>query len=439
MTNIALIVLDTLRKDAFDRYFDWLPGRRYERTYTTANWTVPAHASLFTGRYGSEVGVHAEHLYCDCPEPTLAEQLSEAGYTTRAFSANTNITSYFEFDRGFADFRTPELFDGQDYDNVFNWREFNRMTGATGVRKYLWGVYDCITSNVKTLPSLLDGARLKLSDGLGVKYGGTHEAITELRDVEFGDQEFLFCNLMETHEPYRVPEEYRTLDEPSLTNSVGDITFDTVDAERTRKAYDDCARYLSNVYRELFDSLIEEFEYVITISDHGEMLGEYGAWAHEHGVYPELTHVPLVVSGNDLSGQHTHPASLLDVHQTVLDLASVDGDSRGRNLLDDVDNGRREYLTEYLGLTPWNKRKLKANGFGDQIEQYDTALFGYVAPTDYYGYETTDGFEEMGVTKIDAPRDHLGELVAARNVRRVEQANDVPDEVKDQLEHLGYA
>jgi hypothetical protein len=62
VTRIALIVLDTLRKDAFDRHFDWLPGRRFEHAFSTANWTTPAHASLFTGWYASEVGVHAEPL-----------------------------------------------------------------------------------------------------------------------------------------------------------------------------------------------------------------------------------------------------------------------------------------------------------------------------------------------------------------------------------------
>jgi len=140
MTNIALVVLDTLRKDAFDRHFEWLPGRRFECAYTTANWTVPAHASLFTGRYASEVGIHAKNMYCNCSEPTLAEQLREADYTTRAFSANTNITGHFGFDRGFTDFRTPEQFEHMTDDDLFDWREFSRMTDSTGARKYFEAV-----------------------------------------------------------------------------------------------------------------------------------------------------------------------------------------------------------------------------------------------------------------------------------------------------------
>jgi arylsulfatase len=436
MTNVALVVLDTLRKDAFDRHFDWLPGRRFERAYTTANWTVPAHASLFTGRYASEVGVHSKHLYCDCPEPTLAERLREAGYTTRAFSANTNITGYFEFDRGFADFRTAEAW-GENED-LFDWRGFTKTTDVTGFRKYLDGAYECVVGDTKTIRSLVAGLKLKLGGNVGAMYGGTREAIAELEHIDFGDGEFLFLNLMEAHEPYRAPEAYMSGDEPPLTNSVGDISLGTVDGERVRSAYDDCVSYLSDVYRELFARLTEEFDYVITLSDHGEMLGESDAWAHEHGAYPELAHVPLVVSGDGLAGICVDPVNLLDVHRTTLELAGIDGDSRGRNLLDDSSDGRRECVVEYHGLTPWSERKLEAS-YGDLVERYDEELFGYGAPIDYYGYETTSGFEARGMTDVADPRGRLNELVATRDVRQVRRDNEVPDEIEDQLRHLGYA
>jgi arylsulfatase A-like enzyme len=92
MTRVALIVLDTLRKDAFDQYLSWLPGRRFEQAWSTAKWTMPAHASLFTGKYPSEVGVNAKSEGLDCSEPVLAEVLSDVGYTTHAFSANLMVS-----------------------------------------------------------------------------------------------------------------------------------------------------------------------------------------------------------------------------------------------------------------------------------------------------------------------------------------------------------
>ena len=60
MTNIALVVLDTLRYDAFEEFFDWLPGVRFTNVFSPGHYTIPAHAGIFTGQYPSEVGTHAK-------------------------------------------------------------------------------------------------------------------------------------------------------------------------------------------------------------------------------------------------------------------------------------------------------------------------------------------------------------------------------------------
>jgi len=123
MTNIALVILDTLRKDTFEDYFDWLPGERYEHAWSSSSWTVPAHGTLFTGRYPSEVGVYAKHESLTYDRPVLAEILSSAGYTTRGFSVNPNITETFEFTRGFDEFHYS--WSGKRHEeDVFDWSEF---------------------------------------------------------------------------------------------------------------------------------------------------------------------------------------------------------------------------------------------------------------------------------------------------------------------------
>lgn len=437
MTNVALVVLDTLRKDAFDRHFDWLPGRRFERAFSTANWTVPAHASFFTGQYASEIGVHAKNMELDCDRPVLAERLSEAGYTTRAFSANTNITGHFGFDRGFTDFRTPDGAEHLTDEELFDWRRFSRETHTSGLQKYLEGVYECLRSDTKTVASLRMGLKFALDTQENVEYGGTLEAIDEVQSIEFGDNEFLFINVMEAHEPYRVPPEYATVEEPELTKSVGDISLEAVDGEQIRQAYDDCATYLSDCYNDLFDVLSREFDYIITLADHGEMLGEHGAWGHEHGVHKELTHVPLCVYGPEMDGTCSETVSLCDVYETVLDSAGInDSQGRGKTLLGTIDD--RECITEYLGLTTWSEQKLEENGYETEREQYDTKQRGY-AVDEYYGYETIDGYEETGETGVTSPKERLASIVAELDVRAVEGNTEVPDEIKDRLEDLGYA
>jgi arylsulfatase A-like enzyme len=439
MTNIALVVLDTLRKDAFDRHFDWLPGRRFEQAYSTANWTVPSHASLFTGKYASEVGIHAKNMYCDCPDPVLAEQLQSAEYTTRGFSANTNITGHFDFDRGFSDLKSPKRFEHLNDEELFDWRTFNRGTTETGIRKYLKGVYECAVSDSATIPSLIAGVRAVRDSGTGIEYGGLIEARDAIREMDFGEREFLFVNVMEAHEPYLVPSEYRTVEEPSMTNSIGDLSVGTVDAKQTQQAYEDCVNYLSDEYERFFETLQHDFDYIITLSDHGEMLGESDAWGHEYGVYPELTHVPLCISGDEFEGTCTETVSLLDVHKTVLDLAGIASESegRGQSLVADVEG--KDHLAEYLGLTSWSEKKISDHWDEQRVDRYDVELRGYAATEDYYGYETLDEFSETGTETVTDSRDRLDRLVSDLDVRHVRTDNEVPEEIKDQLEHLGYA
>ncbi|WP_129115518.1 sulfatase-like hydrolase/transferase [Halegenticoccus tardaugens] len=437
MTNIALVVLDTLRKDTFDKHFDWLPGRRFEWAYSTANWTVPAHASLFTGLYPSEVGIHAKHIYCDCDEPTLAEQLQKAGYTTRAFSANTNITSHFNFDRGFNDFNTPDEFEKFKDDGIFDFPKFSRETNTYGIKKYLAAAYECVRSDASIIPSLILGGKYALGDNEITEYGGAVEALDAISEMEFSDHEFLFMNLMEAHEPYRAPEEYMTVEEPGLTESIGDLSFGGGDKQQIQLAYDDCARYLSDIYKTVFNELRTDFDYIITLSDHGEMLGEHNAWGHEHGVYPELTHIPLCISGSGLSGSCHKTVNLLDVHSTILDIAEIEGDGRGQPILSEV--GDHDRLTEYMGLTSWSERKLTKNGHEEQLEKYNNPLRGIVSNEKYYGFESNSGFIETRENYIVNGEKRLKSLVKNLNLREVDQQNEVPDEVKNRLEDLGYA
>ena len=256
-------------------------------------------------------------------------------------------------------------------------------------------------------------------------------------DARFADREFLFLNLMEAHEPYRVPSEYQTVEEPGLTGSVGDISIDEVDASQTKQAYDDCATYLSDIYEEIFDLLSSEFDYVITLADHGELLGEHDSWGHEYGVYPQLTHVPLVISGDDLSGSEARAVSILDVHRTVQTLAGIEGKSRGRNLLENLTE--ESFLTEYHGLTSWSEKKLEENGYGDDVERYNEDLRGYAAHRDYYGYETQSGVKVTGTDQTPDVSTKIQRLCEELDIRDVEKNNDVPDEIKDRLEDLGYA
>ena len=110
--------MDTLRRDAIQPYSNTVStpnifsfskdSNVFENAIAPAPWTVPSHASLFTGMYPSEHGVHKE------PEGTLADEintirnvmtrlrkenlffnLSSQGYTCYGISSNPYLSPYF--------------------------------------------------------------------------------------------------------------------------------------------------------------------------------------------------------------------------------------------------------------------------------------------------------------------------------------------------------
>lgn len=441
MSSVAVVVLDTLRKDAFDRWFEWLPGRRFEHAWSTAKWTMPAHASLFTGTYASEVGVNAKSEGFDCREPALCELLTDAGYVCRAFSANLMVSPVFQFDRGFASF------DGTWRINVNSkgfsgWRE---LTDRSDAQSYTALLKHAVLGQYRIAPSIRAGLLKRLSESSlpTFTYTDRDDGATTLLDSlhanVYEDTDFLFVNLMEAHAPYSPPAAYCTASDASYDEVAATLTDDEPNGEIVRAAYDGAVRYLADRYRQIFAELSRRFEYVITLSDHGELFGEHGSWRHLHGVYPEMTRVPLVISGDGLTGTCSKTVSLLDVHRTVLDSMDTEGASRGQTLLGDVTDQFR--LVEYEGLRAARLRKMAEAGYPPElIEQYDRPLTGLVGPDGYYGYETIDGWTESNSSGIDRPQAHLRAL--KRSVRTRSETpktpRDVSDAVRARLEELGY-
>lgn len=437
--NIALVVLDTLRKDHFDDHFDWLPGTRFENAWSTSHWTVPAHGSLFTGQYGSEIGSYVNAETFDCKGPVLAELLGEAGYTTRAFSGNVNISKPFDFHRGFDQFEGSWRLQAMS-ENVFDWDQFISETREMGPKRYLLGLEQCIRSDCDTWDSIKRGVLLKSRDlGFGgvVRDDGASKALEYVQDIDFGDNEFIFINLTEAHTPYNPPTEYRTVEPPDLDGLRATLAGGPQnDPARIRQAYADSVRYLSVMYGRIFDALVDDFDLIITLSDHGELLGEHGAWEHLYGIYPELTHVPLsVYSGTDTTEKRTESVSLLDVYRTVLAAAGIERQSRGRDFRTEVDDG--EFLTEYHGISDRHHRGLKRQGIDDS-NYLQSELSGLVISR-YYGHESFNGFEEYGDSPYEDPRDRLYEVVKSLEKREVRDDTDLDDATLEQLEDLGYA
>jgi glucan phosphoethanolaminetransferase (alkaline phosphatase superfamily) len=127
--NVVLITLDTVRAD----HLSVLGYRRettpflkrwvandatlFTRSIATSNWTLPTHASIFTGRSPMAHGARWSRerpipVTISERTPMLAELLAQAGYRTAGFAANSgNLAPQFGFDRGFSEYDASPLTD----------------------------------------------------------------------------------------------------------------------------------------------------------------------------------------------------------------------------------------------------------------------------------------------------------------------------------------
>ena len=334
--NIVLVVADSLRRDRVGCYgckrdlsstIDKLAdeGRKFDYAFSTGSWTVPAHGSLFTGMYPSEHGIHALNKYFTAdPEDTLAGQLSELGYETVGFSSNPWVTTEFRFANGFDkfyDIKPPLLFeDAGDPRSPLKHPDYESY----------------LREKVEIAQRLFSGSLIKQSiNGLHQRLSNTHPIPTAEKvrsrvtqwdaDRESSEPFFLFFNFMDTHEPYRVHEEYIDSNELNLSTSpeikwnqdslelgtLDQSTSDWLDA-----VYDASVEYLDSQLDELFSWLKEsgmmDDTIVLFMSDHGQSLGENNFWGHGTFLYDELIRVPLIVSTDE-----SHLNSWPDASTTV--------------------------------------------------------------------------------------------------------------------------
>lgn len=319
--NVLLIVLDTVRADALTPYgagSDTTPnlarlaarGVRFDHARSTAPWTLPAHASLFTGRWHHE---HSANVGIPLGEKhlTLAESLSRRGYATAGFVANNeNCNAWYGLNRGFA-----------HYEDFY---ENTKVTPVELLRSSRLGRY--VTTS-KTGRHLLQLATTVPK----YRYRKSAEMINRDALAWLSRQSngpfFLFLNYFDVHDPYVLPEGVRKVvrdDEQCETLSV---------SERARNAYDDCLRYLDEQIGRLLGELerrgVLENTLVVVTSDHGEGFGEHNLSGHGISLYRQELHIPLLMALPSRVPEGVVvpvPVSLRDIAPTIASLTAAGSD-----------------------------------------------------------------------------------------------------------------
>jgi arylsulfatase A-like enzyme len=332
--NLVVITIDSLRADHLGSYGYQPPTSprldrfaaeniRFERAYATSPWTLPSHASLFTGLYADTHGAQDEKARLLPNAYTLATHLKTRGYATGAVVCAPLLAKYFGLDTGF-----------DTYDDDL----------------------------ISLVP--LKARRMKVAPDV------TNKALAWID--EKGDQPFfLFLHYWDVHHDYNPPQEYVELFDPDYqgTEQGLDITIrgdlkpgmPPRDLEHIVALYDGEIRYTDDYLGKLLDGMtargLDENTMIWITSDHGEEFLEHGQMAHKKTCYEESIRIPMLarIPWIDATAKLVdEPVSLVDIFPTVLGFLGDNANGaplQGVDLSDYLTRGKRVPTRPILAAT----------------------------------------------------------------------------------------
>jgi len=354
--NIILITFDSLRADhcSFMRYYrkttpilDQLAkeGLVFENAIVSNIGTTSSIFGIFTGEYApvdpksrvaqsweketlrglTSITFGKDSYITDFwrkeikTRKTLAQVLSEKGYTTGAFHANPAVSRYFGFDKGFKTFQ-----------------DFLRQNKAT---------FDKILASIVTrigTGRLCRGFKdFVRGEGVFMNWEKLYNfVISWVKNQQ--PPFFLWILLMDTHSPYIPPKKFRCwsnfLDIYKLNWKLyrGGFTspnFNEREKQGIISIYDDTIRYADSFVGNLLEDLSDYDPIFIITADHGEGFGEHGFYGHPPMLYEELCHVPLIIYNAGVKGRIKEPVSLLGIAPTILELIGEENEFTSKSLL----------------------------------------------------------------------------------------------------------
>jgi arylsulfatase A-like enzyme len=322
--DIVLVVLDTVRAENVSTYGharDTAPtldalareGALFLDATSPSTWSLPSHASLFTGRYPSSHGAYAFRTLLDDRFPTLAQVLQAKGFETFCFTANPWISDGLGLTRGF----------GYQDDS---WR-------ASGGRGF----------------SFIHRLGDRLGFGAYDKGGGMvaerFEAWARARPAS-ARPAFAFLNFLEAHFPYHeLPPEYRSRYTDRPLAELRRVSMDLMAVQfggpsqdpalvgpPARDLYDGGVRYSDALLGRVVEALRArgtlDRTVLVVLADHGELLGEHGSYfGHGPSLYQKAIRVPLLVrypARVPAGARVEAPVTTLGAFATIVELAGLE-------------------------------------------------------------------------------------------------------------------
>ena len=307
--NVLLIVLDSVVADHLSLYgynrptsptIDELARRgiRFDAAQAAASWTLPSHATMFTGRWPHQLSA-GWYTPLDATYPTLAEFLGSRGYATAGFVANQwYCGSDSGLGRGFTVYR--------DY-------LFPHLTA--------FGMAVLVKRSIDWLPPLgdfLSGVLATPGPARSLRYAAGMFKANRIEAAMVDDlfldwlssgpaagrparPFFAFLNFADAHYPYQLPRmglhrfgaRPRNAYELDLIKnwwSVDKQQLPPQELAMALDAYDSCIAHIDEQLGRLWDALVRrgilDRTWVIIAADHGESFGEHaGIFCHGTSLY----------------------------------------------------------------------------------------------------------------------------------------------------------
>lgn len=339
--DIIFLVLDTQRVDRLSCYGYEKPtsphidafaekATRFKVAIAPGQWTIPSHASMFTGLYPSQHQMQQSYSVMPPHLNTLAERLQNGGYYTAAFCNNPLVGVINNgLRRGFYSFL--------NYSGLLSSRPNQAGIPSSFLDKYRQLFKRIVAKALNTVQDAFARSDWLLSlsftplmvplwqTALSFK-GNTRKSLDdavklllERKGVKTNQPVFTFINLMGTHMPYHPPREYIEKFAPNvlknrnaqtylrrfnsdvygwlapLMGALGDQQKETLDGMYDAEVAAQDAE-VGRFLQQLKESGHLDNTYIVICADHGEHLGEKQLIGHSLSIYNELVQVPLIIN-----------------------------------------------------------------------------------------------------------------------------------------------
>lgn len=342
--NLLVVSLDSLRRDyctiynpdeATTPFLATLDDTTvFDRAISPSAWTLQVHGSIFTGLYPPEHGVLDQGTALG-DHPTLAERLSESGYSTKSFGNNGWLES-------------GEILRGYDHHrpNVSAHVGLQLKQSKVGLRER--DAAAVVDGFIDATAALLEKIKRPLCRHRAVDSASVDLLLDHLEDEDGPFSYFLHAN--DVHYVYNPTAPYhktfgdyglgtvlrnyryqRRLVDQRASIYTEDFEFDSEADDVLEDLYRCCIRQTDALLERLFGELerrgLRENTVVVIFGDHGDHLCDDEHFGHQFSIADQLIRVPLVVvdpTDTFESGVRSDVVQLNDLYPTLASLLGVE-------------------------------------------------------------------------------------------------------------------